>query len=168
MGGRAQNDRKSMEGFFAIMDLINDPEKYGEAINDLIKRYDEAQAMVESIVPAKEIESMRSQSLADKHAARAMVENAKEKVKKIIAEAQINIDKDRRDAKDRLEDMDKRQKNLNGKISSTNIALDARERSLETREKRAAEKLLEGRKLYDEGRELKEEFEVKLQKIKDL
>ena len=97
MGRQAHNDRKSMEGFFAIMDLIKSPEKYQAGIDELIKRHDDAERMIESIVPAKQIEAARSQALSKLHEANALVVTAKVKARKIVDEAQVNIDRDRQD-----------------------------------------------------------------------
>lgn len=166
--GRAHNDRKSMEGFFAIMDLINDPVKYKAGIDDLIKRHDDAKAMIESIVPAKEIEAARSQAFSKLHEARALVENAKAKAKKIEAEAEVTAAKNRRDAEEQLIDVQDKCKKLKVEVEAHNTHVRVTEHSLKTRQKMAEVRIEEGSRLMEEGNVLRNEFKAKLDKIRNI
>ena len=58
--GKAHHDRKAMENFLDIIEVIKDPEKYEGAVKELIEKFDKVRDMVELVGPAKEIEKIRS------------------------------------------------------------------------------------------------------------
>ena len=165
---RIVKDKKGMEDVLALIELIRNPDVFKNAVEELIKLHDDAEAMVESVGPAKEIMSIRSQCDSDRMEAKALIETAKVKAKKLTADAAAKIKKSQDDVAAKLVDVDAKAKKLSAEAGAKTIALDARERSVGAREKMAANRMVKGEALLRKGKELKAEFEAKLKKMKDL
>ena len=159
-------DRQSLENFIGLIDIIKNKVKYEKAIAELVSKYDKAQEMVENIVPAKEIEKARSQAHSDRSSATLILKAAQEKATSLIFKARESIDKKNKELEDKLNKLQEKEKQFGKKIAVENSRLGS-ERSSLIAQQLAAEKLhLEGSRILQEGRELKEEFAERLKKLK--
>jgi len=164
---KPHHDRKAMENFLGMIEVIKDPEKYEAAINELITKFDQVKEMVELVAPAKEIEKARSQAHADRAASIKLVADANKKVRTILANADNLIKRKNDEVEMRLEKVLSKEKKLAQKVSVESDRLSAEDERIKARELASDKQHSQGDKMLQEGRALKAEYKARLKKIKE-
>lgn len=167
MVDKTHHGRDAMNSLIDLIAVIKDPEKYEAAITEITDKLDKAQAMVELVAPAKEIDRIRSQCHADKSAAKQLVASATAKAQQIS----INSSKVIKAAQAGL---DARQKTIEDKetafvklVAEEKIKSKATSDSLDLRESKADLQYKRGDEMLRKGRDLKDEFEARLKKLRE-
>ena len=167
MGGKAHHDRKLMENFLDLIEVMKDPEKYAEAVAELDERLAKVTAMVELVGPAEDIEKIRSQCLVDKSTALKLIDDAKAKAKVILSKVKELIEVKEADIENRLGKVADKEGSLVRRIAEEGIKFEAADKVLKLREEKSEQQYIQGDKMLQEGRSLKKDFEGRLQKLRE-
>lgn len=163
---KAHHDRKAMESFLDLIEVIKDPEKYTKALDELIETHKQAQEMVELVAPAKEIEKLRSQLRAEKAAELKTIDNANVKARTILQEAERTIDVKSKSIEDRLHLIEDKEQALVERVADTSAKLKAQEEELRSKAEMVEKLHITAGKMLREGKALKEEFTARIEKLR--